>query len=149
MFKHILLPTDGSELSQKAVEKAIKLAKALGAKITAINVISQHHVNFVDEGFAVADVSSIQERLKDLEAGLAKRIVDAVKKSADEAGVECDTATPAGNMPYETIIDWANKLGCDVIVIASHGRKGLSGLLLGSETVKVLTHSTIPVLVCR
>jgi nucleotide-binding universal stress UspA family protein len=83
------------------------------------------------------------------EAERAKQILAAAKEAAAKAGVECDVVTAAGNSPYETIIKQAGKLNCDLIVMASHGRRGLRALLLGSETIRVLTHSAIPVLVCR
>jgi nucleotide-binding universal stress UspA family protein len=149
MFKHILLPTDGSELSQKAADKAIALAKALDATITAVNVIAGHQFQFVDDGFAVLDVAAVEERVNEIETNRASAILELVKQSAGQAGVACDTVARVGSCPYLAIIEQAKKLGCDLIVMASHGRKGLPGLLLGSETVKVLTHSTVPVLVCR
>jgi nucleotide-binding universal stress UspA family protein len=148
MFKHILLPTDGSELSNKAVEQAIAVAKSLGAKITAVNVVGEYH-RVLDEGYLVPEIPALKKRFAEAEAALAKKILDAVRKSASEAGVECDAVTPTSDVPYEAIIKQAKKSGCDVIIMASHGRRGFQGLLLGSETVKVLTHSTIPVLVCR
>ena len=149
MFKHILLPTDGSKLSNKAVKQAIAFAKALGAKITAIHVVGDYHLVLPDEGFIMPDVPALRKRFEAEEAVRAKKILDAVRKSASEAGVECDTVTATSDVPYETIINQATKFKCDLIIMASHGRRGLRGILLGSETQKVLTHSKIPVLVCR
>jgi nucleotide-binding universal stress UspA family protein len=149
MFKHILLATDGSKLSNKAVKQAIEIAKVHGAKITAVNVEGEYHLHLINEGFEMPDVTALKKRFEAAEVARAKKIVDAVTKSASEAGVECNAVTPTSDVPYEAIIKQAKKSGCDLIVMASHGRKGLQGLLLGSETVKVLTHSTIPVLVCR
>jgi nucleotide-binding universal stress UspA family protein len=149
MFKHILLPTDGSKLSNKAVKQAIGLASGLGARITAVNVITQNHLPLMDEGFLVPELPVMQKRLDKAEADLAKKILDAVRKSAADAGVDSDAVAVTSNLPYEGIIKQAEKSRCDLIVMASHGRRGLQGLLLGSETIKVLTHSTIPVLVIR
>jgi nucleotide-binding universal stress UspA family protein len=149
MFTRILLPTDGSELSQKAVGQAIELAKALGARITAVSVVPEYRLAYVDVGFAVPDVAAIEQRVQAIDVKRADAILEMVRKKASSAGVECDVAAPVSDMPYLAIIEQARKSGCDVIVMASHGRRGLPGLLLGSETVKVLTHSKIPVLVCR
>ena len=149
MFKHILLATDGSKLSNKAVKEAIGVAKALGAKLTAVNVEGEYHLRLAYEGFVMPEIPALKKRFQEAEAARAKKIIDAVRKSASEAGVECEAVTPTSDAPYDAIIKQAKKSGCDLILMASHGRKGLQGLLLGSETVKVLTHSTIPVLVCR
>ncbi len=151
MFKHILLPTDGSELSNKAVKQAIEFARVQGARITAVTVTREHHLYISDEGGCTVaeDIQTLEKRLEAVEVDRAKEILGAVRRSANEAGVECDTVAPVSNAPYEAIIKQAEKSGCDLIIMASHGRKGLQALLLGSETVKVLTHSTIPVLVCR
>ncbi len=149
MFKHILLPTDGSKLSDKAVKQAIKVAGALGAKITAVNVLGEYNLHLQDEGFVMPEIPALKKRFEEAEAARAKKILDAVRKSASEAGVECDAVTVTSDVPYDAIIKQAKKSGCDLIMMASHGRKGLEGLLLGSETAKVLTHSKIPVLVVR
>ena len=149
MFKHILLPTDGSELSNKAAKQAIGFAKGIGAKLTAMNVAGEYHLNLQNEGFVMPEIPALNKRFEEAEAARAKKILDAVKKSASEAGVECDVVTATSAVPYDAIIKQAKKSGCDMIIMASHGRKGFQGLLLGSETVKVLTHSKIPVLVCR
>ena len=149
MFKHILLPTDGSELSDKAVKQAIEVATVYGARITALKVIEQCQFCISDEGFTVPDLREVERRVDEGEAERAKQILAAVKESAGQAGIHCVTAAPTSNTPHEAIIQQAEESRCDLIIMASHGRKGLKGLLLGSETVKVLTHSTIPVLVCR
>lgn len=149
MFKHILLPTDGSKLSTKAVKQAIGVAKALGARITAVNVVGEYHLRLPDEGFVMPNIPALKKRFEEAEATRAKKILDAVTESANKAGVECDAAIPTSDVPYDAIIKQARRSGCDLIIMASHGRRGLQGLLLGSETVRVLTHSAIPVLVCR
>jgi nucleotide-binding universal stress UspA family protein len=149
MFKHILLPTDGSKLSDKAVKQAISVAGALGAKITAVNVVGEYHLHLQDEGFDMPEIPALKKRFEEAEAARAKKILDAVRKSASEAGVECDAVTATSDVPYEAIIKQAKKSGCDLIIMASHGYRGIKGILLGSETSKVLTHSKIPVLVVR
>lgn len=148
MYKHILLPTDGSKLSEKAVKQCIRLAKSIGAKITAINIMPEFQM-VIDEGFAVANASQIKKRFEEEVEKRSKKILGEVKAEANAAGVDCDGISVAGDVPYEAIIRHAKKEKCDLIVMASHGRKGLSSILLGSETAKVLTHSSIPVLVVR
>jgi len=149
MFKQILLPTDGSELSGKAVKQAIEVAKALGAKITALHIVGNYHLVLQDEGFSTPQIAVLKKRLEEEKAARAKRILGSVEEAAKTAGVECDVATAISDVPYEMIIEQATRFKCDLIVMASHGRRGLQGFLLGSETQKVLTHSKIPVLVCR
>ena len=145
MFKHILIPTDGSDLSRKAVLYGVQLAKSGGAKVTAFTVIEPYNYSAMDPGLvAISD--------EDYEAQgqrIADRALEQVKMAAEAAGVSCETIRERNDQPYRAIIDAAHALGCDLIVMASHGRRGLSALLLGSETAKVLTHSTIPVLVYR
>jgi nucleotide-binding universal stress UspA family protein len=145
MFKHILLPTDGSRLSEIAVQRGLELAKSMNAKVTGFHVIPEFHV-----------FTYRTEMLEDTRAEFAKdsrvhaeKYLAVIQKAAREAGVTCDTAYVTSDHPYEAIIKAAEERGCDLITMASHGRKGVQGLLLGSETYKVLTHSRIPVLVCR
>ena len=149
MYKHILVPTDGSELSHQAVTQAIKLAKAVGAKMTAVHVVGSYHLVLPDESFATPGIPSLKRRFEEEEATRAKQILGPIKEAAKTAGVECDVIVATGEVPYEMIIDQATRFGCDLIIMASHGRSGLQGILLGSVTQKVLTHSKIPVLVCR
>ena len=149
MFKHILLPTDGSKLSNKAVKQAIEVAKELGAKITAVHIVGDYHLALPDEGFEMPEIPTLKKRFEEEGATRAKKILGAVKAAAKIAGVECDVVMATSDVPYKTIINEATKFKCDLIVMASHGRRGLDGILLGSETQKVLTHSKIPVLVCR
>ena len=148
MYKHILLPTDGSPLSEKAVKQCIKLAKSIGAKVTAINVTPEFQM-IMDEGFVMPNPAMIKKRFDEETSKRSKNILADVKASASAAGVDCDSVSVASSVPYEMIIKHAKKSKCDLIMMASHGRKGLSSILLGSETAKVLTHSTIPVLVVR
>lgn len=148
MYKHILLPTDGSALSEKAVKQCIRLAKSIGAKITALNVTPEFQM-IMDEGFVMADAALIKKRFEDETGKRSKKLLAEVKASASAADVDCDSVSVTSGVPYEAIIKQAKKAKCDLIMMASHGRKGLSSILLGSETAKVLTHSTIPVLVVR
>lgn len=149
MFKHILLPTDGSKLSNKAVKQAIEVAKALGAKITAVHVVGAYPPVLPDEGFVLPEIPALKKRFEEEAAARAKKILGSAKEAAQAAGVECSVIVATSDVPYEMIINQATKFECDLIIMASHGRRGLQGILLGSETQKVLTHSKIPVLVCR
>jgi len=150
MFKHFLLPTDGSELSNKAVKKAIQLAQLLGARITALHVIEPYHPPYLKGEYKLPEIPILLRRRYEKEsADRARRILGEVSKAAEARGVKCSTVSAKSDSPYEAIVRQAAKLDCDFIVMASHGRKGLRGILLGSETQKVLTHSEIPVLVCR
>jgi nucleotide-binding universal stress UspA family protein len=145
MFKHILLPTDGSDLSRKAILYGVQLAKECKAKVTGLIVTEPYHVAAMDAVlYAVSeDVYETQSRR------FAEKALDQIVIAADAAGVPCDTIIEVLDQPFRAIIDVAHAKGGDLIVMASHGRRGLSALLLGSETNKVLTHSTIPVLVYR
>jgi nucleotide-binding universal stress UspA family protein len=145
MYKHILIPTDGSELSKKAVDHGIGLAKSLNAKVTAVTVSEPFHIFAVEPGMVTDTPDAYEKRI----AALTGKYLKAAKDAAMAAGVPCDVVQVEHEHPYETIIDTARKRGCDAIVMASHGRRGVSAIVLGSETVKVLTHSTIPVVVVR
>jgi nucleotide-binding universal stress UspA family protein len=149
MYKHILVPTDGSALSDKAVEAAIKLAKLAGARITAFHAVEPYPL----QGAYAAEASGVAELQPEIFAErseeYARRVLGAVAGSAAEAGVQCATAYASNHSPSKAIIDKARAENCDLIVMASHGRRGLEGFLLGSETQKVLTHTTVPVLVYR
>ena len=145
MYKHILIPTDGSELSKKAVDHGIGLAKALNAKVTAVTVSEPFHIFAVEPGMLTDTPDEYEKRI----AALTGKYLKAAKDAATAAGVPCDVVHVEHEHPYETVIDAARKRGCDAIVMASHGRRGVSAIVLGSETVKVLTHSTIPVVVVR
>jgi nucleotide-binding universal stress UspA family protein len=144
MFKKILLPTDGSDLSARAISGAIDMAKNLGAKIVGLTVV---------EPYSYSSLSEYRpESFEDYEARMnkvAEERLQAVTAAAKAAGVEIETRVARSFSPYEAIIEAAKTNECDAIFMASHGRRGLSAVLLGSETQKVLTHSTIPVLVYR
>jgi nucleotide-binding universal stress UspA family protein len=150
MYKNILVPTDGSKLSAAAVKQALKFAKSIGAKITVLHVTPEYQM-FLDEGFVVPQTTSpsLKEQFKEQAAARSKEILDAVRAKAAAGGVRCEGVSAASSSPYDSIIKQARKSKCDLIMMASHGRRGLSGLLLGSETSKVLVHSKIPVLVVR
>ena len=148
MFKHILFPTDGSEISTKAAATAIGLAKSLGARLTTLHVVPPYVPPLPDMGvgFTYAMTEEEYDRAVKAQAG---EMLGKVCEEAYASGVTCDTATATSSAPWDAIIRSARERGCDAIVMASHGRKGLAGLVLGSETTKVLTHSNIPVLVTR
>ena len=145
MYRHILLPTDGSELSARAVGEGIRLAQALGARVTALHVTPP----FYPEGENPSGIAAqIREHGERSEAG-ARRALDYAERTAREAGVACAVLRKERESPWEEIIWTAASESCDLIFMASHGRRGVAGLVLGSETHKVLTHSKIPVLVVR
>jgi len=147
MFKHILVPTDGSGFSNKAVATAAQLASSLRAKLLLLHVRSPiespHHV----EGGALSNLGEklVMQEIEDEERGL----LDAALAIAAANGMKAETAFVAGYSPYDAIIRIASEQQCDLIVMASHGRRGISGFLMGSETQKVLTHTTVPVLIVR
>ena len=145
MFKHILVPTDGSPLSESAARNAVQFAKSISARVTSITVSVPFHV-FSTDPVMVTDTESVYQ--KDCNIRAAKYL-DAIGTLAKAAGVTFEGIHVFHEHPHVAIIDAAGKKGCDVICMASHGRKGLSALVLGSKTVKVLTHSKIPVLVWR
>lgn len=147
MFSNLLVPTDGSKLSDKAVTNAIALAQPLKAKLTLFHASADYPTPIYAEGVSVEMVSrrEYMKRAKEEATRLLNRVATKVKA----AGVACDTVHVVATSPWEAILASAKKSKCDGIVMASHGRRGLAGLLLGSETTKVLTHSKIPVLVVR
>jgi nucleotide-binding universal stress UspA family protein len=137
MYKHILIPTDGSELSRKAIQHGIALAKSVNAKVTVMTVT------------APFDVFAVEHGMEQHAVNLAAKDLNAATEVAKAAGISCDTMRVEHEHPYRAIIDTAAQKVCDLIVMASHGRRGISAIVLGSETVKVLTHSAVPVLVVR
>ncbi len=145
MFKHLLVPTDGSPLSTKAVRAAIEFAKAVGGRITALSVAEPYPYSALAEAAYLPDQTRYEKEMQDH----AQRFVKEVDEMASAAGVPCETRVGLSFSPYEEIVNTAKERGCDAIFMASHGRRGLEGLLLGSETLKVLAHGRIPVLVCR
>jgi nucleotide-binding universal stress UspA family protein len=147
MFKHLLVPTDGSDLSTRTAARAIAFAKEAGARITFFYAKPDYPVSFYGEG-ALVDPTT-PEKFAELTEKQAQDILAAALAQASEAGVASTGVSATSDIPYDAIIEAANSNACDLIFMASHGRRGISGLLLGSETHKVLTHSTIPVLVFR
>jgi len=144
MYQHILIATDGSELAGKAVAAGIALAKELNSRVTAVTVS--------EPWVAVVGDAGVGFPLKEYEEAVAQnaaQILAAVGELARKSGVACATVHAKDQYPAEGILDTAKNSGCDLIVMSSHGRRGLGRLLLGSDAVRVLTHSTIPVLICR
>jgi len=147
MFQHIFVPTDGSELSRATAQRAVSFAKEAGARITVFFAKPEYPIAYFGEG-ALIDPTT-PEKFAELADQQAREYLSEVEKMCADAGVQCSTAAATSDIPYEAIIEAAEKSGCDLIFMASHGRRGISGFLLGSETNKVLTHSKVPVLVYR
>ncbi|MBI4196159.1 MAG: universal stress protein [Betaproteobacteria bacterium] len=147
MYKNILIPTDGSPLSRKAAQEAIEFARGQGAKVVALYVAPAYQPK-VYADFVPADFVTPREYAATVRKTSARHL-DFIKKLADKAGVPCACLHAMSDFPYVEIIKAAQRQRCDLIFMASHGRRGLSRLLLGSETSKVLSHSKIPVLVHR
>lgn len=147
MYEKILVATDGSTLSKKAVNSAIALAAITGASLVALKVVPRYPQSYFEGGLALqaAEVGSIEKKWADE----ALAVVDEVKKTAEIQGVKTRAVTIKSDIVSDAIIASAKKHKCDLIVMASHGRKGVKRLLLGSETHQVLTHTHIPVLVLR
>ena len=145
MFKNILIATDGSDLAAKAIEQGILFAKEIGAKITAVTVTEPFHAVSVKP----SQLEYTPLEYKKHAAAHAEKVLGTVSAAAKLAGVACEMLHVEHKHVYQAIIDAAASRRCDLIVMASHGRRGVSAVVLGSETVKVLTHSKIPVLVYR
>lgn len=146
MFKHILMPTDGTEHSERAVARGIELAKLCGARITGIHVMQDYRMMLGPEGLAPTE---IDENVEERDRERAESFLAFVQKTAEAAGVPCDTVIVKGMHPYDAIVDAANERGCDLIVMTSRYRKGLVSMLLGSEASRVLHRASIPVLTFR
>jgi nucleotide-binding universal stress UspA family protein len=147
MYQRILVPTDGSPLSKKAMRSAVELAASLGAEVVALNVVPRYPQSYFEGGIPVA--TSEVARVEKQWAERGQAIADEVGKAAEKAGVKAKAVTVKSDLVAEAILAAARKNKCDLVVMASHGRKGLKRLLLGSETQHVLTHGNIPVLVLR
>ncbi|CAG9170300.1 TRAP-T-associated universal stress protein TeaD [Cupriavidus laharis] len=145
MFQHLLLPVDGSPLSESAFRQGIAFARDAGARVTALRVIPDFHTYT----YQVEMLAGTREQYTHEAAKAVEDYLDTMASEATAANVACDTVSVIHDHPYEAIINTAQNKGCDLIVMASHGRRGLQGVLIGSETQKVLTHSRIPVLVYR
>ena len=145
MYKHILIPTDGSDLSSRAEAAGLTLARALDARVTVLTVTPPFQFIGTEPMMLVATEPEYEKA----QAARAEKTLERVKMSAAAIGVPVETLRTVSNHPFEAIIATAKERGCDLIFMASHGRGGVTGLILGSETSKVLTHSKIPVLVYR
>jgi nucleotide-binding universal stress UspA family protein len=145
MFKSILLPTDGSELSDKATAIAVEFARLHQSRITALTVIQPLLLPALGDSGAVADAGQYEIQMQDA----ARAHIERVAAAANAAGIPFEGVIAVSPNPYEEIVEAAKKYGCDLIMMASHGRSGLSKLLMGSETQSVLSHTTLPVLVLR
>lgn len=149
MFKHILVPTDGSQLSDDAVRKAIAFAKDSGARLTIFTAVAEPPMPMTSFGEDARYDPEKPKRFTEAIERQARQILDAAVESATQSGVDADSALETSASPWQAIIRVAEDRQCDLIFMASHGRRGFDALLLGSETHKVLTHCRIPVLVCR
>ena len=147
MYQRILVATDGSTLSKKAVRSAIKLALGLDAELVALYVVPRYPMTYFEGGMSISpeEVSRTEKRWADK----GQAVVDEVQQAAQLQGIKAKAVIARSDLVAESLISAAKKHKCDLIVMASHGRKGLKRVLLGSETQHVLTHSTIPVLVLR
>jgi len=145
MYKRILIPSDGSEASQRAVLAGIEFARDVGAEVVGLTATPEFRVLSADSEM----LEDTPDQFAARSASRARRILGDIESAARDAGVACRSEHAVDDDPYAAIIDTAQRLGCDLVVMASHGRRGLKGFLLGSETQKVLVNSTIPVLVHR
>lgn len=145
MYKHILIATDGSEIAGKAISHGIELAKALGAKLSAVTVTEPLETIVEVETMGMIRASDYDKQCE----VSANKILSSVTSAAQAAGIECNVSHEQNRWPYEGIIAAAEKVDADLIVIGSHGRRGIEGLLIGSQANKLLTHTKIPALVVR
>lgn len=145
MFKHILIPTDGSDLATQAVDKGMALAASIGAAVTVVTVTEPFHVFSP----AAAQLESSRASYDRDAAAHADRVLKAARDKAEAAGVTVETHHKWHDNPYQAIIDTALEEGCDLIAMASHGRRGMAAVVMGSQATRILTHSKIPVLVYR
>ncbi|PWJ84153.1 nucleotide-binding universal stress UspA family protein [Pseudaminobacter salicylatoxidans] len=149
MYQHILIATDGSELAQKGLDHGLSLAKALDAKVSVLTVTEPFPVYGMAGNFAwvgsPADIDSYNEASKEF----AEKVLAAASEAAARLGVQTQTLHADDSTPAEAILATAEAKGCDLIVMASHGRRGLNRMLLGSQTLEVVTHSKVPVLVIK
>lgn len=147
MYKRILVPTDGSPLSRKAVRSAVDLAASLDAELVALNVVPRYPTAFFEGAISLSpeDVGRVEKQW----AERGQELASSVQATAQKAGVKARAVTMSSDLVAESVLAAVRKHKCDLVVMASHGRKGLSRLLLGSETQHVLTHGKVPVLVLR
>jgi len=146
VFKHILIPTDGSERSEHAIRYGMDLAKVHDARVTVIHVVPDFHLMIAYEG---AFDPATEEKIEREALAKAEGYLASAKKVSDEIGVPCETVRATSDHPYDEICKTAEQRGCDLILMTSHGRRSIMSMLLGSETRKVLSHASVPVLVVR
>jgi nucleotide-binding universal stress UspA family protein len=146
MFKHVLLPTDGSALSEIAIENGLRVAKFAGARVTGLHVMVERPPAAFDDAPPASATPAAHDAISKAEA---EKFLGAIAQKARASGVPCETLSMPHASPHQAIIQAATERGCDLIVMASHGRKGVTGELVGSETARVITHCKIPVLVYR
>ena len=149
MYKHIMLPVDGSEMSRKAENECIAFAKATGAKVTALHVVSHFYLHIQPWGAPRSVHRKIEKEHEEEATEIARKMISKLEARAKAEGVKLEGVIVVADHPYEEIIGNADKRKCDLIMMASHGHTGLNAVLLGSETAKVLTHAKVPVLVVR
>lgn len=147
MFKKILIPTDGSELSDKAATSGAALARTVGAGIVGVHVFPSSFGVYYGEAVWVDD--KVQVQMRETAEAEGNRYLDRIQAQAEAAGVPFERVLVESDSPWKGIVDTAHERGCDLIVMAAHGRRGLAAVMLGSETNRVLTHSRVPVLVYR
>ncbi len=147
MYKNILLPTDGSPLSRAAILNGVRLARAVGARITGF-FAAPPATPVIYKGVLPVSLTTLDQHARAIERTAAKHL-GFIEQAAKKAGVRCKCLHVTSDFPADAIIAAARKEKCDLIFMASHGRRGLSAVILGSQAQKVLTHSKIPVLVCR
>jgi nucleotide-binding universal stress UspA family protein len=147
MYQRILVATDGSDLSRTAVSSAIELAAAVGAELVALYVVPRYPVSYFEGGITISvqDIARTEKQWSDK----GQAVVDEAKKDAEAKGIKATAVVAQSDLVAESIMAAAAKHNCDLVVMASHGRKGIKRVLLGSEPQHVLTHSTVPVLVLR
>ncbi len=145
MYKHILIATDGTEIAMRAAEQGIALAKAIGAEVTAATVTEPFEMVVTGATLGVVSAGDYNKNCREH----AEEVLGKVAEMAKSAGVSCSTRHESNRWPYDGIIHAAEQSGADLIVIGSHGRRGVEGLLLGSQAVKLLTHTKVPALVIR
>ena len=148
-YKHIMLAVDDSEPSRRAEKECIAFAKDSRAKVTAIHVVSHFHLHFQPWQAPKSVLTTIEKQHEEEAKEIARKMISELETRAKAEGVKCEGLVVVGDHPYEEIVNSAEKHQCDLIVMASHGRRGFDAMLLGSETMKVLTHTKIPVLVVR
>jgi nucleotide-binding universal stress UspA family protein len=147
MFKHILIPTDGSPLSARAIKAGLRLAKETGARVTGYHAAEPAPTHYYGEGFAAG--AGLVRELERRQQEAARKNLEPLERAARAAGVPFETVLDTPRSAYEGIVQAAKRHKCDAIVMASHGRRGIAGVLLGSVTQQVLSHSRIPVMVTR